>query len=348
MAQKERASSAFFGGVPINDGPVVSRFRHDGKHPTGYSFTSITRNEMGRIVTGLPTPVPLGTEVIVDLGGLRWGAGCFRPYDMSLLVPYGALIPVVPAGKTGEYTDLIALNVYIRGYGLAQWIIGGVLGQNALFALWTAYIRSREAAEGSIPVTTLQPSEPIPIASRNGEISYRPLLEISAWVQRDEAIFGPRTVAPPVLRVEASSAADAPAQSVVMPQPVPMVLPPEQPAQPLQAVPAVQVTDQPPVLHYPPAAATPVTPPAPVAGAADPFASMQRAPAAAPAVPSVQTAPIVSQTTAPAAPVQAAPATPQATAAATPAAPAVAPATPTSTVPPATMSVPAPGAAPPF
>jgi hypothetical protein len=232
-----KAVSAFFGGAATGSQPVVSRFSHDGKSSRGYSFTSVSRSQTGQIITGNPEPLSFGTEGIADLGNFLWGPGCYRPYDMSLLVPYGAPIPGVPPGKTGEYTDLLALFLYVRGRGLCQWLIGGVLAQNSLHMLWTTFGRAAEAAQGLIPVLTLRQSQAIPIASRNGEISYQPVLEITGWTTRDPSVFGPRTVPPPQTRLGSdgtggAAAAIAATEPGELPHPVPAVLPPEHAARP--------------------------------------------------------------------------------------------------------------------
>jgi hypothetical protein len=321
-----RTASAFFGGTAIGSTPVAPRFGHDGKSARGYSFTPVTRNEIGRIVTGDTQPLPFGTEVIVDLGGFCWGPGCYRPYDMSRLVPYGQPIPSLPPDVVGEYVDLIALPVYVRGRGLAQWLIGGVLGQNAMFALWTRFQHASEAAQGQIPVLLLRPSAAIPIASRNGELSWQPILEIAGWVVRDPAVFGIRTVAAPMAQVAAGTAPAGIMQPAALPQPVPMVLPPEQLVAPVQAAAAT-----PSATHYQPPAGTPVaTPtPAPVAAAVDPFAGM---------VPAGVTAPVTVAATE----------APHAVARAAEPAAVVAAGSAGDIEPASTITVAAPGAAPPF
>jgi hypothetical protein len=249
-----KVASAFFGGAAIGSQPVVPRFSHDGKSTRGYAFTPVSRSPAGQIVTGDPEPLPFGSEVIVDLGNFMWGPGCYRPYDMSLLVPYGQPIPIVPSGKTGEYTDLLALFLYVRGRGIGQWLISGVLAQNAVYALWTAFGRAGEAAQGLIPVLTLRPSLAIPIASRSGEISYQPVLEITGWTTRDPAVFGPRTVPPPQTRLgsDGAAAAIAAPEPVELPQPMPVILPPEQ-----VAVPVPTPATLPPEQVVVPARATP-------------------------------------------------------------------------------------------
>jgi hypothetical protein len=249
-----RAASAFFGGAAIGSQPVVPRFSHDGKSSRGYTFTSVIRSDIGRVVTGDPEPLSFGTEAIADLGNFLWGPGCYRPFDMSLLVPYGQPIPGVPEGNAGEYTDLLALFLYLRGRGICQWLVGGVLAQNAVYALWTAFRRAGEAAQGLIPVLTLRPSLAVPIASRNGEISYQPILEITRWTTRDPAVFGPRTVPPPQTRLgsDGAAAAIAAPEPVELPQPVPVILPTEQ-----VAVPVPTPATLPPEQVVVPARATP-------------------------------------------------------------------------------------------
>jgi hypothetical protein len=205
----------------------------------------------------------------------------------------------------GEYTDLINLLIYLRERGICQWLVGGVLAQNAVHILWTTFCRAAEAAQGMIPVVTLHPSQAIPIASRNGEISWQPALEITGWVPREEATFGPRTVPPPTTRLgtdgaEAALPAASPAP-VTLPQSVPVVLPPEQ----IYAPAASAVSQHPPqaatsslASHYRPLAAAvpaqaPAAPPArdafasmiPVAGAAPPMATTPAATAPVVATP---------------------------------------------------------------
>jgi hypothetical protein len=306
-----KASSAFFGGTAIVSSPVVPRFSHDGKSTAGYSYTPVARSETGGILTGDSQPLPFGTEVIVDFGNFIWGSGCFRPYDMSLLVPYGQPIPGVVPGRIGEYKDLLGLFLYVKGRGLCQWLIGGVLAQNSVYNLWLAFGRAAESVQGLLPVLTLRPSLAIPIASRNGELSWQPILKITGWVNRDTTVFGSRTVAPPQTRLANDNATAATPgvkpQPTALPQPVPVILPPEQLA---PAMPAVPITLQ----HPPqPAAAYAAPPPPPRRSMAAPvipppagehlFATM--VPATAPA------APVASATTAPPQPANAAAAAPE-------------------------------------
>jgi hypothetical protein len=221
-----KAASAIFGGSQIGTRPIISRFNHDGKSARGYSFTPVTRGGDGKIVTGEALPVPYGSAAIVDIGSMLWGPHCYRPYNDRYLVPYGQSIPMVPEDAQGEFTDHLAIPLYLKDRGLARWLVGGVLAQNAWHVVLTRCWSAAEAAQGLIPVIVIRPSLPVPIASRNGEISYQPVLEITGWAQRDP-MFGERTVPAPLARV----ASEVPAAPVVLAQPTPVILPPERTAQ---------------------------------------------------------------------------------------------------------------------
>jgi hypothetical protein len=220
-----KTASAFFGGQAISEGRVISYLNHGGKSGAGYSMVPKARDADGKIVTGDTRHIPYGSQVIMDFGSMHWGAGCFRPYDMSRLVPYGAPMPVVEAGTAGEFVDLLRVDLLV-GAELVEWTVTGVLGQNALWAVWTQYSRSEAAATGQIPVVQLNESEAIAIASRQGEISYKPALAIVGWVDRDPAVFGERCVALPQARLAAAPKAPAVAAPVFPPvQPIRPVMP---------------------------------------------------------------------------------------------------------------------------
>jgi hypothetical protein len=223
MSQVSRTASAFFGGANFNSGPILCRLQHDGRSPKGFTFTTVERDPTSnRIVTGEPKAVPFGTQVIADLGGFKWGPGCYRPFDMSHLVPYGQPIPVVGDTTQGEYVDLIEVICFVKGFGLCEYKLGGVLAQNAFHTVWAQFGRSPEAAEGKLPIITLNKSEPIPVASRLGEIFYKPSFALTGWVERDAAMFGARTVPAPQVRLGGGA---TPAGA--LPNPVPVSLPVE-------------------------------------------------------------------------------------------------------------------------
>ena len=61
-------------------------------------------------------------------------------------------------------------------------------------ALWDALIEAPEAGAGRVPV--IQLVDAVPITTQRGT-NYAPLFKLVCWVERDETVFGPRTVAPP-------------------------------------------------------------------------------------------------------------------------------------------------------
>ena len=268
-----RAASAFFGGPQIGNRPIVARFNHDGRAGRGYSYTPVVRGADGKVLTGEPQPLTYGFEGIADIGSMLWGPHCYRPYNDSCMVPYGQPIPSIRADAQGEFSDHIGVMLYLRSRGLCKWMIGSVLTQNAWHLVWTRCGAASEAQRGLIPVIIFHPSLAVPIASRNGELSYQPVLEITGWVVRDP-LFGERSVPAPIARISSDSGATAAAQPVALAQPVPIILPPEQVNVPVQE-PVVPVTVQ----HPQPAAVAVAPSPVP-----DPFATMIPLAAAAPAV----------------------------------------------------------------
>jgi hypothetical protein len=64
----------------------------------------------------------------------------------------------------------------------------------AIEELWDMLTAMPEAAAGQVPVIRL--AGVVPITGRNGT-NYAPLLQLVQWIDRDEAVFGPPTVAAP-------------------------------------------------------------------------------------------------------------------------------------------------------
>jgi hypothetical protein len=129
----------------------------------------------------------------------------------------------VPAQPEGDFTRVVRVPVLVQGYSLAQWTLGGVIAQNAIYTIFTLFQHSAEAIAGKIPVCRLRPSRQIAVASRNGETHLAPVLEIVGWVERDEGRFGPRSVPAPLPILPAAAVAEplpAPETTAEPPQPV--------------------------------------------------------------------------------------------------------------------------------
>jgi hypothetical protein len=123
------------------------------------------------------------------------------------MVPLHCPVPERP--EEGDYVLAVRVQVLLQRFGLAQWTLGGIIAQNAIFSVYLQFQHAREAVEGKIPICRLRPSRQIAVASRQGEIHNAPVVEIAAWTARDEGKFGPRTVPPPLPLLAAEAAAPA-------------------------------------------------------------------------------------------------------------------------------------------
>jgi hypothetical protein len=255
------ALSGFFRrqGARGADGAPPPRLQFTNKSGT-YSYVTAVPNPATNGFSYNPTPVVLGTKIVLDFGSIEAGPLRFKPFDDSRLRPYIDFASVPPMPDEKDYNMAVRLQVLLPVFGLAQWTLGGPLAQNTVLNVYNRYLYAQEAARGMIPVCTLRPCKQVPVASRNNEMFNVPVLEPIGYVPRDEGIYGPRTVPPPI-----------PVIAAPPPQPT---LPPQAAAEPVPAA--------------PPAAPTPAVGqeiPAAVSPAADPFAGMVPM-SAAPAQPS--------------------------------------------------------------
>jgi hypothetical protein len=134
----------------------------------------------------------------LDFGTHEAGPLSYTPkYDDSYLRPYDLdyIRHVMMPGP--DYKLVGRIGVLVQNFGWAQWLLGGAIVQNAIGALYQVFLQGQEAFEGQIPVYRLRPSEQIPVASRQGELFAKPVLELWAHMPRDEVIWGPRTVPVP-------------------------------------------------------------------------------------------------------------------------------------------------------
>ena len=234
------ATSAFFDPRGSQAGrPPPPRFQFDGRSGN-YSYVIGVRDpSIGRFVPQ-HTAVPFGSKVILDFGSIEGGWLNWQPFDDSKLVPLPYDVPeairAVGASPGHGFSLVARLSVLLQQHGLAQMTCGGVILQNAVKRLRTIYHHAAEASQNMLPVVELRPSRQIALASRNGELHAAPELEIVAWVPRDDNVFGPRIVPPPVPILTGAEAAKLAASGTANDNPAPAStqLPwDEQPAQPV-------------------------------------------------------------------------------------------------------------------
>jgi hypothetical protein len=173
-----------------NDGNFVPRLEFNAKVGR---LTSVDRTADGTETTRIDITmqkVLLAFDVgSIEIGWINFQSGAAPSFDM---VPYGQSMPARPdrnhkagfrsrlwdgrAGFSREFSSTAGATV------------------NAIEALWDALIEAPEAGAGQVPVIQLM--DAVPITMQRGT-NYAPLFKLVCWVERDEMVFGPRTVAPP-------------------------------------------------------------------------------------------------------------------------------------------------------
>jgi hypothetical protein len=129
-----------------------------------------------------------------DIGSVEIGWANFQAGTAPsvVVVPFGQPMPARPDRnhKAGFRSKIwLAGEVAAREF---QATAGATV--NAIEELWDMLVATPEAAAGKVPV--IQLAGVVPITGRNGT-NYAPQLRLMQWIERDAAIFGPRTVAPP-------------------------------------------------------------------------------------------------------------------------------------------------------
>ena len=144
-----------------------------------------------------------------DLGSIEIGWANFQAgaAPSLVMVPYGQPMPARPdrdhkAGFRSKVWD--GREAFSREFSATAGVT-----VNAIEALWDQLIVMPEASAGKIPV--IQLVNVIAISAQRGT-NYAPEFRLLQWLDRSEAIFGPRTVAAP------GQPTIAPAQA----QPVPL------------------------------------------------------------------------------------------------------------------------------
>lgn len=170
----------------------------------------------------------------VEVGWMLFPAGMA---PMMVLAPFGQPEPQQPpAVGTKKMADGREVpNNFQRGFRLkvAGKALadpnGGVVREFTANArvvlegvneLHTAFCAAAEAHAGKIPVVRLKEVAPVKAGQST---NYKPIFEIVAWADRDDALFGARTVAPPKPgQVQAAAPAPVAAPPAPMPPPVPV------------------------------------------------------------------------------------------------------------------------------
>jgi hypothetical protein len=125
----------------------------------------------------------------IEIGWINFQSGAAPSFVMA---PYGQPMPARPdrnhkAGFRSKVWD--GRTAFAREFSATA---GATV--NAIEELWDTLTAMSEAAAGKVPV--IQLVDVVPTVARKGT-NYAPLFKLHCWVERNEAVFGPRTVAPP-------------------------------------------------------------------------------------------------------------------------------------------------------
>ncbi len=115
----------------------------------------------------------------IEIGWINFQSGAAPSFDM---VPYGQSMPARPDRN------------HKAGFRSKLWDGRAGFSRSSTAGATVNAIEAPEAGAGQVPV--IQLVDAVPITMQRGT-NYAPLFELVCWVERDETVFGPRTVAPP-------------------------------------------------------------------------------------------------------------------------------------------------------
>lgn len=166
-----------------------------------------------------------GSGIVIDTGAYEVGAVAFNSDTFGKYKEF--MFPRGEAMNIPDHPDLKAatkLPVVVEGLddNKRVWLVTGQILLNATSDAVRLASFKREACEGQIPMYRYTGSKTI---STNYGDFFAPILQLVGFVERDEAFWGPRTVAPPTAMLSAAEAARKIEQAALAPAPQPVVSP---------------------------------------------------------------------------------------------------------------------------
>jgi hypothetical protein len=138
--------------------------------------------------------LPVGTQIIPDIGHYYEGEMRWQPFDDSRMRPYGTPLPAF-SGETG-YAGGLKIQVMIQRHGLAVLQSTSEAVARAISAIMDAAQFAPEGIAGKLPVYEI--GEPRSYKSKHRpDLLYAPVYILRGWVERSTQGFGPRLVPPP-------------------------------------------------------------------------------------------------------------------------------------------------------
>jgi hypothetical protein len=136
--------------------------------------------------------VECGSKLVLDYGALFGGWYKFRPKFEAIALPAHEGLPEKPADP--EFKQGIQIQLLIEGIGMTFFTNTATFNINAINRYIGQFRRCPEAIAGQLPIYTLLVSDPVVW----GEGTFYPIkLDLVAWTDRDESVFGARFVPPP-------------------------------------------------------------------------------------------------------------------------------------------------------
>lgn len=152
-------------------------------------FTRVTKAADGIAIIRAEYPAMRPPSFVFDIGSLEIGWLRFNTGVVSLiLTPFGQPMPARP--DRDHKAGFRAKICEAPGQPALEFSANAGTTVNAIEALWTLLTAAPEAAAGLVPV--LQVTDTVSVGK-----NYAPVFALVMWIDRDEQVFGPRTVAAP-------------------------------------------------------------------------------------------------------------------------------------------------------
>jgi hypothetical protein len=220
--------------MQVASGQFLAHVRYDAR--AGKMFKMDKRVDGGSDAVELPP----GTRFAVDLGTFEAGYVAFTAQGpVRHMVPYttDTALPPRPADLDQEGKPMFRPGFWTKICGTAvdgarEWCSNAAVLLGAMDDFWTTATASAEAAAGQIPLIAITGT--VPVKSGSGartSTNYAPVIQIVGYVDRPEALLGPRTVPLPqsAMTAQAGAARAAAERAAAAFAPAPVTPMPAQP-----------------------------------------------------------------------------------------------------------------------
>jgi hypothetical protein len=197
--KREKQMSVFgFSTAPAGNSDFLPIVKYDARSGR---ITRVDRvqDETGNFYNE-PVDITQTFKALADFENVETGWILFPPSSAPdfKLVPIGSQIPQQP---TPDHKNGVRFMLKLAKEcggdkpireiaGNSKALLGGVE------AVYTQYLREKDANPGRLPVITMQ--KPTPVKSAGGSTNYHPTFKIVGWSERKDLVFVPKAVTPSV------------------------------------------------------------------------------------------------------------------------------------------------------